>query len=91
MDYALDLKNFHAESSHSTLVPILVATEAPDKPFSVRVSEDGVSEVLLANARTLATCITTPLTWAQALLSIQISGSMAHTALPQLLLRPARR
>ena len=57
MDYALDLKNFHAESSHSTLVPILVATEAPDKPFSVRVSEDGVSEVILANSSTLASCI----------------------------------
>ena len=57
MDYALDLKNFHAESSHATLVPILVATEAPDKPLSVRVSEDSVSEVLLANASTLASCI----------------------------------
>ncbi len=29
-DYALDLKNFHEESANLTIVPILVATEAPD-------------------------------------------------------------
>ena len=29
-DYALDLKNFHLGSHHSPIVPILVATEAPD-------------------------------------------------------------
>ena len=30
-DYALDLKNFHKASHHLTIVPILIATDAPSK------------------------------------------------------------
>lgn len=34
-DYALDLKNFHETSHDRFVVPILIATEAPDHPKSV--------------------------------------------------------
>ena len=34
-DYALDLKNFHEESRSRIIVPILVATEAPEKDCSL--------------------------------------------------------
>jgi len=30
-DYALDLKNFHLESHHAPIFPVLVATEAPQR------------------------------------------------------------
>ena len=53
IDYALDLKNFHAASHHTTIVPILVATHAPEHRAEVSLSEDGVSGVLFANSRNL--------------------------------------
>ncbi len=49
-DYALDLKNFHAESHHLPILPILVATEAP--PFLRELSKphgDGVYYPMLAS------------------------------------------
>ena len=57
LDYALDLKNFHAGSHGLTIVPILVATQAPDNPFSVSLWEDEVVQPLLANQATLAPAI----------------------------------
>ena len=50
IDYVLDLKNFHAGSELARIVPILVATRAASVPVSVAIAEDGVSEILLANA-----------------------------------------
>ncbi len=51
MDYALDLKNFHLDSHHRVIVPILVATEANitshDLKFSVY--DDHVYNPLMAN------------------------------------------
>lgn len=42
-DYALDLKNFHAESHHLPILPILVATEAPRSlPELSQPHRDGV-------------------------------------------------
>tara|TARA_B110000908_G_C10240069_1_gene445551 strand:- start:339 stop:2315 length:1977 start_codon:yes stop_codon:yes gene_type:complete len=42
-DYALDLKNFHAESHHLPILPILVATEAPHSlPELSKPHRDGV-------------------------------------------------
>ena len=55
MDYALDLKNFHLDSHHRTIVPILVATEA--KTFSTKmffsVYNDKIYNPLLTNAEKL--------------------------------------
>lgn len=42
--YALDLKNFHATSHDKTVVPILVATEAPPQPIGLGLfAPDGVA------------------------------------------------
>lgn len=52
-DYALDLKNFHSGSHTRSIVPILVATEAPPRVQKTVWSRDSVCEPLLANKRTL--------------------------------------
>ena len=57
-DYALDLKNFHEESRDRIIVPILVATEAPDKACSAgpglfSVYNDQVYYPLFANSARL--------------------------------------
>lgn len=54
IDYALDLKNFHCGSHNAFIVPILVATKAPPV-VTVRLQPyDGIYELVLANAQTLA-------------------------------------
>ena len=57
-DYALDLKNFHEESRDRIIVPILVATEAPDKecsstPGLFSYYDDRVYFPLFSNSKTL--------------------------------------
>ena len=57
-DYALDLKNFHEESRSRVIVPILVATEAPNEDCSAAEAsfcyyDDQVYNPLFANAQTL--------------------------------------
>lgn len=51
-DYALDLKNFHETSRHRRIVPVLVATRAPDTylAFSSGTHADGVFEPVRTNA-----------------------------------------
>ncbi len=61
-DYALDLKNFHEESRNRIIVPILVATEAPDKvcsagPGLFSVYDDHVYFPLFANSARLLSLI----------------------------------
>lgn len=48
-DYALDLKNFHGASHHRTIVPLLVATEAPEVRWQLRRDADGVVRPLATN------------------------------------------
>lgn len=52
MDYALDLKNFHLESHHRTIVPILVATEAKNysQKLLFSVYNDQIYNPLLTNS-----------------------------------------
>jgi len=57
VDYALDLKNFHEGSREATIVPVLVATHAPDKSVNTEVGEDGLANLIPANTRTLAGAI----------------------------------
>lgn len=53
-DYALDLKNFHAESHHSPIVPILVATAAAAPTNqSMTFDHDRVCRPLHSNAGSL--------------------------------------
>ncbi|MDO9711380.1 DNA/RNA helicase domain-containing protein [Paracraurococcus lichenis] len=57
-DYALDLHDFHAGSRLHPVVPVLVATEAPDPPLDLPFLWHGVTDpVLRANARTLGALI----------------------------------
>jgi hypothetical protein len=57
LDYALDLKNFHTGSHDRTIVPILIATDAPAVISGVEPWSDGVARPLLANSETLAPLI----------------------------------
>ncbi len=58
-DYALDLKNFHEPTRDLFVVPILVATDAPDEPFELKTCnyDDKVYTPLQANAATLKDAI----------------------------------
>ena len=51
MDYALDLKNFHLDSHHRVIVPILVATEATETSHELKFSvyDDHVYNPLMSN------------------------------------------
>ncbi len=59
MDYALDLKNFHSASHDSTIVPILVATEAKtsSQKLIFSVYNDYIYNPLLTNADSLGELI----------------------------------
>lgn len=59
MDYALDLKNFHLDSHHRTIVPILVATEAKHNSNKLffSVYNDKIYNPLLSNIAYLSTLI----------------------------------
>lgn len=48
-DYALDLKNFQRDSHDKRVVPILIATEAPDSPLSFAQYPDGLVSPICAN------------------------------------------
>jgi hypothetical protein len=52
-DYALDLKNFHKASHHLTIVPILIATDAPSKSPALVIGVDGIASPILANSDNL--------------------------------------
>jgi hypothetical protein len=52
VDYALDLKNFHAGSHELPIVPILLATDAPDRTASPCWSDDSVAAPAFANRET---------------------------------------
>lgn len=56
-DYALDLKNFHEASHPLTIVPVLVATEAPSMALRVWRDADGVVRPLLVNRQTFRDAI----------------------------------
>lgn len=57
LDYALDLKNFHAESHGLPVVPVLVATEAPAVTKEPRWYADGVAHPVLTNRETLLSAL----------------------------------
>ena len=56
-DYALDLKNFHKASHHLNIVPILIATDAPNKNLSFNIGADGISNPILANSKNLSSVL----------------------------------
>jgi hypothetical protein len=58
-DYALDLKNFHEDSHHRTIVPILIATNADSHSihFTPSIYDDKVFEPIESNADSLPSII----------------------------------
>lgn len=60
-DYALDLKNFHEESHHRPIIPILVATDAPHSSNTFTPYDDNVFYPVLANYENLSQVISTGL------------------------------
>ena len=65
-DYALDLKNFHLGSHRVPIVPVLVASEAPDRPWNGQFSTDHIGDVVLANRYSLCDLLTKTLAGIQA-------------------------
>jgi hypothetical protein len=57
MDYALDLKNFHAGSHDRPIVPIVVATLAEEAPFQLTWGSDGVAGAIASNGNNLGTIV----------------------------------
>lgn len=53
MDYATDLKNFHAGSHDRLVIPILVATKASQFAQTIIIGQNRVSEVVLCNKHNL--------------------------------------
>jgi hypothetical protein len=68
-DYALDLKNFHSTSHNTTLIPVLVATEAQPQNISFTQSfhSDGVFNPVSINADQI-----------QSLIDMAASSSVFH-------------
>lgn len=55
-DYALDLKCFHKESHDRLIVPILVATEAPEKHPAISFLQDDIINPLCCNKWNIGRC-----------------------------------
>ena len=53
LDYALDLKNFHAESHHLPLIPILLSTNASDFENTFEKFDDGIFKPIKDNGKNL--------------------------------------
>jgi hypothetical protein len=46
-DYALDLKNFHKASFALKIIPILIATNAPNKNINIELDDDRIARLSL--------------------------------------------
>lgn len=57
LDYSLDLKNFHEQSHHRHIVPIVIATEAPQSQNALTSYDDLVYSPLKANKNNLKTIL----------------------------------
>lgn len=56
-DYALDLKNFHAGSHETAIIPVLVVTGADEVPNALNANEDLTFAPLLSNGENLASVL----------------------------------
>jgi Uncharacterized conserved protein (DUF2075) len=62
VDYALDLKNFHAGSHNLPIMPVVVATRAPSIAVTIGEPVDGVFPVCQANSNSLGDVVRAALT-----------------------------
>jgi hypothetical protein len=56
-DYALDLNCFHKESNDKLIVPMLIATEAPEKCTAISFLQDDIVNPLCCNKWNIGMCI----------------------------------
>ena len=56
-DYALDLQNFHKTSHNRLLIPILVATKAPDNLITIKDLKPGILDVIKCNQNNITNAI----------------------------------
>ena len=56
-DYALDLQNFHKASHNRLLIPIIIATRAPDSPAILKNMKPGILEVIKCNQNNITNAI----------------------------------
>ena len=54
IDYALDLKNFHAETTTDTSCRCSLCTQAMTESLAISFHEDDVADVILSNGSGLA-------------------------------------
>lgn len=57
LDYALDLKNFHKGSHLLTIFPILLATNAPSRPFALKIDANNVARPIATNTELIGEVI----------------------------------
>lgn len=77
IDYCLDLKNFHEQSHHCKLVPVLVATDAAEVVNEIRANDDSVFLPLFANASNVLEVIRpVPISWNSRIDPAQWGNSM---------------
>lgn len=57
IDYALDLKNFHAGSHDRRIVPVVVATMADELPLELAWGPDHVADPIASNGNNLRTIV----------------------------------
>lgn len=51
--YAIDLANFHEESHNKTIVPILIASNAPDSDLTIKNYKNNIFDVIYTNGNNL--------------------------------------
>jgi len=59
LDYALDLKNFHEQSHHKTIVPILICTSASTNNIELQFDKDNIAHVIECSGNELPQIINT--------------------------------
>ena len=87
-DYALDLKDFHAATDNMHVIPVLCASEAPDKqPEYLRFDND-ISNVLLANRNNLSKVLRWPIgrvPWSQFKISVREWDKAPYSPVPNII------
>lgn len=53
LDYALDLKNFHEQSHHLRIIPILVSTKANNTEWRLHLADDDIAKTIKTNGSNL--------------------------------------
>lgn len=89
-DYALDLRDFHEQSLGRIIVPVLIATEAPDSSSADALANDElVRSVRLANSVKLSSVLADAYEWfhqaSRPLISLAVWNSSGYKPVPTII------